>query len=101
MGINKVTINIILSLFLLMPATVLAQTGDAVYFQWGTKQNRDKFYINIVSHPINKNLALPLTDYTEDKWDVGLKSMQLLQYRSVFIDKRIHYAVKLMDKQSV
>ncbi|HMG83824.1 MAG TPA: hypothetical protein VK559_12360 [Ferruginibacter sp.] len=102
MGINKITINIILSLFLLMPATdLLAQTGDAVYFQWGTKQNRDKFYTNIVSHPINKNLALPLTDSTEDKWDIGLKSMQLLQYRSVFIDKRIHYAVKLMDKQSV
>jgi hypothetical protein len=102
MDINKIAANILITLFLVIAgANVFAQSADAVYFQWGTKQNRDKFYVNIVKHPINENLALPLADSTEDKWKTGLASMQLLQYRSVFIDKRIHYAVKLMDKQSI
>jgi hypothetical protein len=102
MGINKITINIIITFFLLMPAAnVFAQSSDAVYFKWGTKPNRDKFYQNIVAHAINKNLTFALTDSTEEKWEAGLSSMELVQYRSPFTDKRVSYAFKMIDDQSV
>jgi hypothetical protein len=102
MGIKKTAVNVVMTISLvILYANAFAQDSNALYFQWGTKSNRDKFYFNTVEHPINRNLALPLTDSTEDKWNTGLGSMVLLQYRSVFIDKRIHYAVKLMDKQSI
>jgi hypothetical protein len=102
MDINKITVNLIITFFLLIPtANVFAQSSDAVYFKWGTKPNRDKFYQNIVAHAINKNLTFALTDSTEEKWEAGLSSMELVQYRSSFTDKRVSYAFKLIDEQSV
>lgn len=99
MGIK---IRIIITFFLLIAGVNLfAQNDNAVYFKWGTKPNRDKFYQNIIAHAINKNLALALTDSTEDKWETGLSSMELVQYRSPFTDKRVSYAFKLIDKGSI
>jgi hypothetical protein len=98
----KIRAIIMITFFLIIPAANLfAQNNDAVYFKWATKANRDKFYENIIKYPIDKNLSLPLADSTEDKWSDGVASIELLQYRTKAIDKRIRYAFKLIDSQSV
>lgn len=58
-------------------------------------------YRNLVQHTINKNLSSPLTDSTEDNWQDAFNAMEVLRYRSMWIDGRIKMAADQLHNQSV
>ncbi|MBC7534413.1 MAG: hypothetical protein H7258_01815 [Ferruginibacter sp.] len=64
------------------------------------KENRQHLYRNLVNNVINKNLALPLTDSTEELWQDAFWAMELLHYRSAWTDNRIHSAFSNIQHNS-
>jgi len=71
----------------------IAAQNDAVPFaKQATKENRAKEYRNLINN-ISSNLSLPLTDSTEENWQDALGAIILLNYRTAFIDARIHKAM--------
>ena len=64
------------------------------------KPNRDKLFRNIVRNTINSNLSLPLTDSTEDKWEDAFRAIEMLYYRSPWIDKKINLAFNDLPNRS-
>ena len=64
------------------------------------KSNRDKLYRNIVNNTINSNLYTKLTDSTEDRWQDAFAAIELLHYRSPWIDNKIHIAFNEMQHRT-
>jgi len=64
------------------------------------KENREKTFRNIVNHTINSNLSVKLTDSTEDHWQDAFAAIELIHYRSPWIDNKIHIAFNEMQKRS-
>lgn len=77
---------ILLSFSLLSLNNLTAQ--DNLYTSYTTVKAREKLYKNL-NLAINKNLALPLTDSTEEKWKESFWALELLQLTSPQIDKKI------------
>jgi hypothetical protein len=71
-----------------------------LYFKSTLKANREKMYRNLVQNSINKNLALPLTDSTEEEWQGAFWALQLLQYKSAWIAGRIDILAEQMHTRS-
>ncbi len=65
------------------------------------KSNRDKLFRNIVRNTINSNLSVSLSDSTEDKWEDAFRAIEMLHYRSPWIDKKINVAFADMPNRSV
>lgn len=65
-----------------------AQKNVIPFAQQTTKANRIKEYRHLLNN-INSNLLLPLTDSTEENWQDAFDAMELLNYRTAFIDARI------------
>lgn len=64
------------------------------------KENRQHLYRKLVNNVINKNLALPLNDSTEELWQDAFWAMELLHYRSAWTDNRIHSAFSNIQHNS-
>jgi hypothetical protein len=64
-----------------------ARTG--VYCSFASKARRAEFYGNLLDNYIRKELALPLTDSTEDDWSDPFWGMELVQYRTPYTEGRI------------
>ena len=60
---------------------VAAQKDSVVYSKFTTAQNRAGFYKNLLSNSIARNLSLPLTTYTEEKWESAFSAIELINYR--------------------
>lgn len=84
-------------IFLLAGSTPAAAQ---LYSKSTLKANREKVYRNLVQHTINKNLSLPLTDSTEEYWEAAFNAMEVIRYRSPWINGRIDTAVKTMYERS-
>ena len=65
------------------------------------KENRDKLYRNIVNNTINHNLSAVLTDSTEDRWQDAFAAIELIHYRSPWIDNKIYSAFNDIQKRSI
>ena len=79
----------------------LAAQKDAVpYAKNAIKANRLKDYRNLVNNSINRNLALPLTDSTEENWQDAFNAMELINYRSTAVDTKIRSAFNAVEKRS-
>lgn len=76
------------------------QSQAQLFFKGALKANREKMYRNLVQNTINKNLSLPLTDSTEDNWQDAFNAMEVLRYRSIWIDGRIKIAADQLHNQS-
>jgi len=61
--------------------------------------NRQRLYKSLVSS-INKNLSLPLTDSTEENWMDAFYSIELLRYKSPWVEGKVHEAFKGIEKRS-
>ncbi len=57
-------------------------------------------YKNLVQNSINKNLSSPLTEATEEDWQGAFWALQLLQYKSLWVNGRIDSAAELMHGRS-
>ena len=91
---------IFLLVFAFYCTKVLAQTDPFAYSKFTTTQNRSKFYNDMVNHSITKNLALPLTDETEENWKDAFNAMELINYQHAWTKPVIKKAVDSMEKRS-
>lgn len=76
------------------------QSQAQLFFKGVLKANREKLHRNLVENTIHKNLSLPLTDSTEDNWQDAFNAMEVLRYRSMWIDGRIKIAADQLHNQS-
>lgn len=85
-----------LLLFFFVPLTNHAQ----LYFKGSVKANREKMYKNLVQNAINKNLSSSITDASEEDWRGAFWALELLQYKSLWVNGRIDTAAELMHSRS-
>ena len=86
--------------FLFLCPSIQAQTEIPIYAANTTKEARAKEYKYLINS-INKDLSLALTDSTEDHWTNAFGAMELLNYRTVFIDGRVSIAMDSVEKRSI
>ncbi len=75
-------------------------TYGQLFFKGALKANREKMYRNLVQQTINKNLSYDLTDSTEENWQDAFNAIEVLRYRSMWIDGRIQIAAEQMHNRS-
>ncbi|MDB5201764.1 MAG: hypothetical protein JWQ27_1173 [Ferruginibacter sp.] len=90
----KVLLKILVGI--LFTQTIVAQP----VFKDATKANRDKLYRNLVKNTITQNLSYPLTDSTEDYWQDAFQAMELIHYKSPWIESRIDLAMTDLTQRS-
>ena len=71
-----------------------------LFFKGALKANREKMYRNLVQQTINKNLSYDLTDSTEENWQDAFNAIEVLRYRSMWIDGRVQVAAEQMHSRS-
>ena len=76
-------------LWLFIGCNAIAQTDSAVYSKFTTQQNRAVFYKNLVNNSIIKNLALPVNENTESKWQSAFSAIELINYQQPWINTKI------------
>ncbi len=89
----------ILFCFILFAGDIVAQNDSAVFAAYTTSVNRAKLYNNIVSS-INKYLLFPLNPSTEEKWQDVFWSMELINFKTPWVNNRIHYAFDSVESRS-
>ncbi|MEP6594674.1 MAG: hypothetical protein ABJA71_01960 [Ginsengibacter sp.] len=92
-----------IKIFLLLLITICTsniKAQDNLYTSYTTAANRTKLYRNLTTTSINKNLSIPLTEFTEEKWQEAFWALQLLQYKSPWIDDRIAKAFDSIEFKS-
>jgi len=57
-------------------------------------------YKNLVQNSINKNLSSSITNATEEDWQGAFWALELLQYKSLWVNGRIDTAAELMHSRS-
>jgi hypothetical protein len=67
------------------------QQNNNLYTSYTTSQSRSHLYRNLVK-VINKNLALPLNDSTEDLWQQAFWAIELISYKQPWIEKKVQAA---------
>lgn len=88
-------------IFILLLCCAISSTAHAqLYFKSTLKASREKMYRNLVQNAINKNLALTLTDSSEEDWQGAFWALELLQYKSLWIDGRIDLLADNMSSRS-
>jgi len=88
---------IVIALFFSLP--VFAQ-DVAIYAPDAIKTNRTQQHRNIINNLINKNLSLQLTDSTEEFWQDAFYALELINYKSMWVDGRISMAFDSIEKRS-
>ena len=89
----------VLFLFFFFGKDVSAQNDSAIFANYTTSANRNKLYNNLITS-INKNLSLALSESTEEKWQDVFWSLELLGYKTQWINSRIQYAFDSIENRS-
>src|SRR5688572_30154394 len=92
---KKLILLWLLFLFCVFPWLLYAQ--DNLFTSYTTSPGRIKLYQNLINKSINKNLALPISDTTEEKWQEAFWALELLEFKSSWVDKRIQNAFDSID----
>ena len=87
-----------LLLFFAVPSQNFAQD---IYLNEVLKASRDKLYRNLVRTTINGNLSKTLSDSTEENWQNAFGAMELINYRSPWIDHRIRSGMDSIPGRSI
>ncbi len=87
--------------FLLAVFTIGSNSYGQLFFKGALKANREKTFRNLVQNGINKNLSYPLSDSTEEHWEDAFNTLEVLRYRSLWIDGKIKMAADKLPDQSV
>jgi hypothetical protein len=64
------------------------------------KANREKTYTNIINNSITKNLSLPLNDSTEEYWQGSFSSLEYINYKLPWVNKKIEEAFVGIENRS-
>ena len=89
-----------LLLFYFLINTNFAQP-TSLYLKSTLKFNRDKLYRNLVNYTINKNLSTQLADSTEENWEDAFTGIELINYKSLWIDGKIKIAMDEIENHSL
>lgn len=95
----KTFLSFVILQFLLSQA-IYAQKVKPTYASNTTKTAREKEHRYLIGNSINKNLLADLNDSTEENWQEAFTAMELLNYRTAFIDARIKKAMESVEKRS-
>lgn len=90
--------TVLLNLFFLFPS--FSQTDSSVFFKEGVREKRNILFRNLVQNTVTKNLSLPLSFDTEENWIDAFWAIELIRYRSPWINARINSAIDSIDKRS-
>ena len=92
-----------LFLFLLIAISIsnIIKAQENLYTSYTTTERRAKLYDNLIKTSINKNFSLRLTDSTEENWEEAFSALELLEYKSPWVDKKIITAFDSIDNQSI
>ena len=85
--------------FLLGIAIFTKAQNIGPYFKDALKEKRSMFYSNIIKS-INKTLALPLNNITEDAWINSINNINLIKYNPPFVKSKIDEAVNNIAPRS-
>src|SRR5438045_1830268 len=90
-------------LFLLITISIsnitIAQNNN-LYTSYTTAERRAKLYDNLIKISIHKNLSLSLADSTEENWEEAFSALELLEYKSPWVDNKIITAFDSIDHRS-
>jgi len=89
---------LIFFLFIIISDNSIAQNIPIV--KSAIKSNREKTYTNIVNNSILKNLSLPLTDTTEENWQSAFYALELINYKTPWVEGKIKQAFDSIEKRS-
>lgn len=64
------------------------------YFKGALKANRDQLYSDMVSNTIIGNLSLPLNAENEEAWSAAFRAINLLKYKTAFVQAKISFAAQ-------
>lgn len=94
---------IIIVVILFFCARLCAQSDPSFppFVKEAIKVNREKIYSNIINHSITKNLSLPLTDSTEEYWQDAFYAIELINYKTAWIDAKVRLALDSIEKRSI
>ena len=81
--------------------TARAQNDTTPVVKNAIKANRIKTYNNIINNSITKNLALSLTDSTEENWEDAFYAIELINYKQPWVIEKIKIAFDGVEKRSV
>ena len=84
---------------LIFSLNIIAQTDTISVARQTIKANREKEYRSLLAI-IQNNISLPLNGSTEENWQDAFGAMELLNYRTPFIDARISTAMDSVEKRS-
>ena len=73
---------------------------DILYSKDTKAANRDRLYKSLVNNAITKNLSYSLTDSTEENWMDAFNAIELIRYKSPWIDSRVHEAFSGIEKRT-
>jgi hypothetical protein len=96
----------LLKIFLLVLLTTFCcvnktDAQDNLYAGYTTTASRTKLYRNLIDESINKNLAKPLNNVTEQNWEEAFWALELLRYKNSWVDNRISYAFDSIQFRSI
>lgn len=91
--------NKLLSLCFCTIAT-LQTSGQSLYFKDAIQENRDKFYARSIRQSIIDNLSKKLDASSEDEWISAFSAINLFQYHTAFVNKKIDSAARNMNARS-
>lgn len=80
---------------------ISAQVDNTLYVKDAIAENRTKLYQNLVNNSITKNLSLSLSDSAEDNWQDAFMALELLNYKSAWIDGRISSVFNSVNERSL
>jgi len=78
-----------------------AQNDSVIYFKGAITEKRTRQYKNIVNNIINKNLSLNLVDSTESNWEQAFDALEVLQYKSPWVNGKIETVFDSISKRTV
>ena len=96
--LKKIKVSLILLITIYSSYETEAQ--DNLYTGYTTAANRTKLYRNLTTTSINKNLSVPLSEFTEERWQEAFWALQLLQHKTPWIDDRIAKAFDSIEFRS-
>jgi hypothetical protein len=83
-----------------MSSKLIAQPVADLFVKDAIKATREKTLNNIIQNSILKNLSLPLTETTEQNWEDAFYSMELIQYKTSFVNQKIKTAFDSIEIRS-
>lgn len=96
---QKFTLFVFIFSFYELPS--FAQYNVPLYTSYTTDSARAKMKEGLINYSISQNFSLPLTDSTEENWQEAFNAMEVLQYSTVFTERKVESAFANIETRSI